>query len=870
MPDAPDRPVWSEMPIQCQPEAIPGRLIWQCDCTEDYPPEHYLEYQPTRVVASQAGRYREAEGVPFSRFGYRFPIEHIGKPHEAVIRFPDDKRRFMCVMDGTCYDLSTGVLTGGCQPLSGKMLELRQIFWPRWTDCSIILQSWGDGEPAAAASIEIYELDELTPLAMPDRQPAETRREIGIQYEDPCGTCASEGALTHEEWIERVIAYLRYTGQDSLTFPMAWYHGPIFPSAREPSSQFEWVTAPDRNCYSRWSSHPTDWHAHLLARLSAEGLQYRGALTLLRLGSLMEHMQTDEAAIHAGAETCNNVLWNGTVRAGTGDWTPMYEARFMSQLAAQLQHSPSFEPLNPGHPDYPPYLYGEHPNPNGPGPIFNPLHPTVQAAIIGFVREIAERYSAYPAFTGISFNYFAAGMLWFGSLRTGYDDFSIDLFQRETGIRVPGEPRRAARFQERYHFLTTRCRAAWIAWRCAKIHDLICRVRDVLIAARPDLTVTLTLWQETVIPALYGIHAGSQLSARPGAYEVYREGGVDWELYRHELGILLDLEMGNPRDRGGHGPAATAGARTPLDCDCMYRDHDFLDRSTLEALGRQDAPGVFIFNCWMESWGERHVWLPVEPSDPNLPLMAEMSGRPIEGIVRSHSEYPHDAFWWEPQMRITPPLPAGAHFLEPYAHAVAELDALRITRGGLFLDKTHSAELRQFARAYRALPREKFTTVGTSTDPVAARTLLHAGRRYLYLVNRDYYPVRVEVVFDHAPETITDLATGRDITAADHWQVELGPYELRAVTMPPASAVISFSATLPPEIEAQLRQDGARALQAIAATREEGRFVPGMDEMKTGILSALAGGRFAWLRRALSGYITRACLEAARATTVVS
>ena len=88
---------------------------------------------------------------PLSRFGYRFQIEHIGRPHVAVIRYPDDKRRYMCIMDGTCYDLTTGVFTGWAQPLSGTMLELRQVFWPRWKDCSIVLMTWGEGEPAAAA-----------------------------------------------------------------------------------------------------------------------------------------------------------------------------------------------------------------------------------------------------------------------------------------------------------------------------------------------------------------------------------------------------------------------------------------------------------------------------------------------------------------------------------------------------------------------------------------------------------------------------------------------------------------------------------------------------------------------------------------------
>ena len=138
-------------------------------------------------------------------------------------RNPDDKRRYMCVMDGTCYDLSTGVFTGWAQPLSGRMLELEQVFWPRWTDCSISFLTWGQGEPAAVSRLEIYELDELPACRVPGDPGDGSRREIGVQYEDPCGTGASEGAMNRGEWIDRVVTYARHTGQNLLVYPLVWY-----------------------------------------------------------------------------------------------------------------------------------------------------------------------------------------------------------------------------------------------------------------------------------------------------------------------------------------------------------------------------------------------------------------------------------------------------------------------------------------------------------------------------------------------------------------------------------------------------------------------------------------------------------------------
>jgi hypothetical protein len=37
-----------------------------------------------------------------SRFGYRFKT-NVGKPHLLVVHYPDDRRRNMALLDGTCY-----------------------------------------------------------------------------------------------------------------------------------------------------------------------------------------------------------------------------------------------------------------------------------------------------------------------------------------------------------------------------------------------------------------------------------------------------------------------------------------------------------------------------------------------------------------------------------------------------------------------------------------------------------------------------------------------------------------------------------------------------------------------------------------------
>lgn len=835
------------------------RLLQKIDCTLESAPGQYFEAGAVKVVESPAGRYREAEGSPKSRFGYRFDIEHVGKPHRIVIRYPDDKRRFMCIMDGTTYDLTTGVLTGWAQPLIGAMQEVRQIFWPRWKECSVVFMTWGEGEPAAAASIEIWELDALPALDVPGDPGDGSRREFGIQYEDPCGSATAEGSVSHAEWIDRVVEYARHTGQKLLVHPLAWYHGPLFPSQREPAGALDLAAAPDRSLYLRWTTQPQDWFATLLERFDKEGLEFQGSLTLMRLGSLMEKMNIDLGEIERGADTYNNMIWNGQVQSSTGDWTPLYNVRNFGEIAKLLKDKPYIEPFGGG---LPPWIYGERPNPAcRMAPMFNPLHPTVQEAILGFVREIGERYGKFKSFKGISFNMYASCMPWFGSIRSGYDDLSVKMFQEETGISVPSGDQPAARFARRYDFLTESCRPAWVAWRCRKIRELFGKIREALAASRGDLRVTITLWNETFVgPVLGGISAASQLYARPATCDLFREAGIDLDLYADAPGLFIDVEQGNPRDRGGHGSNPAGGVNLPVESLTMYRDFDFLDQPSLDAMNRQAKPGVFVFNCWVEAWG-KHIWTLPAPDDPNGTKFADMDGQPAEGFLRANSEYPEDGFWWKSQMRITPPFQGGVHFLEPYAHALAELDACRITRGGLFLDKAHSEALRQWAQVYRALPNERFVTIGAKTDPVAVRTLLHGGMRYVYAVNREYYPVSVILDFTAYPGKLGDLAGGETAVSGGSWQGVLGPYALRAFTMPQEIEVAGFSAVPPPEIVQSIADQVQKAFTSMDAVRKKGRLVTGMDEFEQRIRTALAEGRYAWLRRALTGYIVRKCGE---------
>ena len=296
----------------------------------------------------------------------------------------------------------------------------------------------------------------------------------------------------------------------------------------------------------------------------------------------------------------------------------------------------------------------------------------------------------------------------------------------------------------------------------------------------------------------------------------------------------------------------------------MFRDHDYLDQDSLDTIAAADKPGVFIFNDWHEAWG-KHKWFKCDANDHQAEAFAQVYGKKAEGTFRINSEYPPDGFWWDSQIRITHAFQPGVHFMEQYAHALAELDACRITRGGLFLDKAHNADLRKFALAYRALPAEKFQTVSSLTDPVAVRTLSRDGKRYFYLQNRDYYPVTVGLDFTGSAGDVTELSGDEPIKCCDSLELVIGPYGLRSFSMKPDVNISTFTATAPAEIVESIYVEAAHVLESIQATAASGKYVSGMDDFADRISWLWGSGRIAWLRRAVTSYIARKCERIASA-----
>ncbi|MHB1152735.1 MAG: hypothetical protein ACYCWE_16505 [Eubacteriales bacterium] len=810
--------------------------IISVDCSEE-PMVQYFEIGRTHIETTDAGRYREAADIPLSRFGYRFSLRHTGKPHVLVLSYPDDRRRFMCVNDGTSYDLTTGVVTGCRNVVSGKMKTIYNVFWPRWTDESIVFSTWGQGEPAAVASFSVYELDSLPALKIIKDQKQIDFRSFGLQYEDPCNIGMTEGTSEFSEWLDHHISYMLFTGQNRLIYPVNWYHGPIVPVKCQPCERFNTYVAPDRRMYTRSTPEPSDWVDDLLTRFDREGLRFTGSMTLLRLGRLLEGMNNDLDLVRSGADTYNNMLFDDSIQSSCNDWTAMYNPRIFPAMIDAMEKG---EPYS--------YAYGEQSTSVYSAPIFNPLHPVVQEQVFEYFGELADKYAHHASFTGLAINFWHATFLWYGSLRAGYDDLSIGMFERETGIRTGVDPKAPDRFSRRWRYITMHCEETFIAWRCDKIHEFLCRCSDMLISRRPDLTLTLTVWNEPSARSyLDGIDASSQYGARVSDYELYRRGGLDLRLFADDPVFEISVERNSLRDRGWGTEGVTAAPEKMH----MFSDFAFLDTETQEILAKGQNSSSFLFNCWVEAWG-KHTFFRCDPDDSNLDVIYALPDYKASFVFRENSTYEDDTdgkFWFGSQLRITSPFPASPYDMEWLANEVAAHDTLSLTAGGLYLDKAHAAEQREFAQAYRRLPKCKFRTLETGTDPVTVRWLHHQEKTYIYAVNREPYEIGLSVSLSGDTDPIYIL---------------LAPFGLFSFELAGNTPPCGFTLDVSEDIARSYRDQAAEAVNLINTASKKNIRIPGSTALLQSLSAAVKGEHWASVRHFLSSYIiakTRECLN---------
>ena len=827
-------------------------LIAHFVCGEAIPAENFYCSAGTHVCDAPAGMYWETSGKLNSEIGFRFSVSHPEKPHLCVFRYPDDKKRYIGVSDCLTYDLSTGISTGGVYPLSGEMKIVEMVFWPRRRTENVSFITMNEGDPAALASLEIYELASLSGEDLPS---GANLRRLGIQFEDPCGKCLSLGAETYAQWRERLIAYMKASGQNELYYPVNWYHGPNFPSETQPADLYDVCLSPDRRQYCRATGHPFDWVEDFLTDFDRNGLFFSASFTLVRLGTLLQNMNTDEASVRAGkSQTYNNMRGDDRLQNAVNDWTIIYNARSLPALlerAAENGNKMAFRDIT--------LAYGERMSDIGIGPMFNPIHPAVQGAVREYLCEFARRYGRHPSLRCISINVWHSSLLWFGSLNFGYDDYTVGLFERETGISL-GVRGGGHRFSARKEILLRDHRERWIGWRCEKIAAFIRSLRDDLRAAAPGVRLALNFWNEMVKPSLLGeLGENTQLYERASDAQFLREAGMDLRLLGALDGVEICVENNHQRDITNM--FARGGKKAPLSRGYMYRDFDFMDDERTAAIKAAKHPTAFVFNCWEESWGNVTVH-PAQPNDLAYNVTHWAEGAVPEIIYEQRSDKHLQEFWYDWQIVIVAAFPPEPYYMEYYARSLADYDAQGISSGGLYADTAHTRELRAFAEQYRLLPAVRFEDVAGSGDPLTVRSCFCGGKTYFYAVNKS--PVKLCAEFTFAAETSL-MRVGKTEKAVAFAET-FAPFELKVYIAEGETAMRSFTVRANDARARLLEEAGAAALRDL---QEFPAGLRGEEITRQKLRAALEKGCYAALYHLVTGYVvakTQAVKKKARSS----
>jgi hypothetical protein len=761
------------------------RLVHEIDCCKDQDRNQYFESAPTVICNPAIGSYRECAPIKFSRFAYRFHLSKVQRPHVISISYPDDKERTFCIMDGRTYDLSSGIATGREMPISGKMLTHNIIFWPRWTDCTLMFVTWDAAAPAAVSKVQVFELDDkfFDEYACPSQ--GDDFRQIGFKWEDPGSRYVTMGSVKRPDWSKRVTAYASAMAQTVIQHPITWYWGCLYPSDVDETDYLEGIVDDNSTTYSSPMHTIYDWVAETIEDLGQKNIQFMGVFHAYRFYNLLRAAQKDGSI--------RNVNFDGTTQLSTLDWTRTW-TRFNIPLIAASENykgNPEFirgtaYECTDGMKEIPSDILGE---PMGKlegfcAPIFNCLHPAVEKHLLALMTELKNRYCGYKNFKGITIPLWGATFIWYGSLKTGYDDLTFSLFERENNLDSGISPNDPDRFAKRFTWVTANFKQQWIDWRSGKIKGLISRMRKALAGDRDDVKVVVSAWREPLLSQLltsqeYHAHLSYhsepvQLCNSGDLASLLRQGGIDPALYDGGDGVEIELLNDPYRDRS----LEIRNGKTPM--SNALRDHDFLDSTANSLFGSKNNRNVFIFNAYYESG--RYV---LGNADPHMAQSLRDCGSGINDLYKVYLVFDHPTWpWFEREFTTCPGVPAsGRNFLEYFAHAVAVMDAKLITFGGLLIGcYGHDEDLREFSRAFTSLPTEPFDTVPSNSDAVVVRSLSRGDKTYMYLVNSEPVPMQVKVVF--SANVVLNASDAQPITITDAVHTFLlQPYELKAYHM---------------------------------------------------------------------------------------
>ena len=205
----------------------------------DMPPESFAKMGAVHIATLNGRQYLETDNDEGSRFVLRAKLPDADSIYLLEWDYPDDKVRSVDVvaqsarLKGSEYELQNGFLTGGEYASTNTFITQKCLYFPRSTDIAVIFMTARQNKPAAVAELRVSKVLSGLPAMsyVPPVKGDGPGRTIGVYFEDPAINYdfGREGGSPagFQVMLDRMVAYMKYSGQNLLTYPMVWYHGRI-------------------------------------------------------------------------------------------------------------------------------------------------------------------------------------------------------------------------------------------------------------------------------------------------------------------------------------------------------------------------------------------------------------------------------------------------------------------------------------------------------------------------------------------------------------------------------------------------------------------------------------------------------------------
>lgn len=720
-------------------------LLATIDCGKQNPDYYRGE---TRIVNSPLGSYLESDDKGkqddlqnASYLAYKLNLPTIQEPYLLEIDYPDDDERGFTVSvvekDLCPYSLDAGVLSGGAYPLSNRIETLQIFFYPRQKDPRLFFFNSRTHQRIAVSRIRIYKVTSDFPVLAP----APEGRQFGLYFEECFRSTAYFGAMpTGNCWatflppLERWAKLSNYVGANLWLQTIAVYQSMMWPSRLIPGYA---ISSEDMGTVIGQTTFKEPFKRDLVRLMLLICEKYR--IDFIGELSISGEQYLDKRFGGQGTPEDDNPQkpWLSVSREGK-----TRPAEAVSSLS-----------------------------------YYNPLYPGIQDWAVEIFQEITERYQDSPSFKGLAVRLLSwtfSSWKAFPSIDWGYEDYTIGLFEKETGIKIPVEPNDPERFSKRYNWLMVNSYQEWVNWRCRKIYQYYDRLAKILTKARPDLKLYINAFGPTYDVK---VERGMLLNDPERDWlKTIKETGIDPALYRNDQRIVFSDSREYPAVVNIRGEDSYPVAVL----------HDWQDDSiSIKEAGKPaddgTISGVRFFTEYMNEYTYPHSWLGMEESAAGGTWnMVHMGG------VQN---------------------PSGRGILARYALALFDGNIVFLTDGGGGYILGQPEYLREFMAEYRSLPAIGMKRHQNSGDSVALWSGNKNGKYYFYLVNRADYPVNIRLSIAGG-SALKYLSTGKSATPSGDglFVLSLLPYQLSAFVLAEGSKVTEFKVEAPEKIRTELSE----------------------------------------------------------------